>query len=128
MSKVTFASLKLKMPNDVKIVKYNNDFIPPKIDLDNQFSELKVNDDYEILYNDKVEIKLGYGLIYDEEYDLVINYNNELIDESIKIDTFIDSNGSEIVVNIANVGNKIIKLKKGDTLLKLNSVKKIRLE
>ena len=111
-----------------KIVKYNNDIILPKIDLDNQFCELKVNDDYEILYNDKVEIKLGYGLIYDEKYDLVINYNNELIDESIKIDTFIDSNGSEIVVNITNVGNKIIKLKKGDTLLKLNSVKKIRLE
>ena len=61
-----------------KIVKYNNDIILPKIDLDNQFCELKVNDDYEILYNDKVEIKLGYGLIYDEEYDLVINYNNEL--------------------------------------------------
>ena len=111
-----------------KIVKYNSDIILPKIDLDNQFCELKVNDDYEILYNDKVEIKLGYGLIYDEEYDLVINYNNELIDESIKVDTFIDPNGSEIVVNIANVGNKIIKLKKGDTLLKLNSVKKIRLE
>ena len=111
-----------------KIVKYNNDFILPKIDLDNQFCELKVNDDYEILYNDKVEIKLGYGLIYDDEYDLVINYNNELVDESIKIDTFIDSTGSEIIVNIANVGNKIIKLKKGDTLLKLNSVKKIRLE
>ena len=111
-----------------KIVKYNNDIILPKIDLDNQFCELKVNDDYEILYNDKVEIKLGYGLIYDKEYDLVINYNNELIDESIKVDTFIDPNGSEIVVNIANVGNKIIKLKKGDTLLKLNSVKKIRLE
>ena len=111
-----------------KIVKYNNDIILPKIDLDNQFCELKVNDDYEILYNDKVEIKLGYGLIYEEEYDLVINYNNELIDESIKVDTFIDPNGSEIVVNIANVGNKIIKLKKGDTLLKLNSVKKIRLE
>ena len=111
-----------------KIVKYNNDIILPKIDLDNQFCELKVNDDYEILYNDKVEIKLGYGLIYDEEYDLVINYNNELIDESIKIDAFIDPNGSEIVVNIANVGNKIIKLKKGDTILKLNSVKKIRLE
>ena len=59
---------------------------------------------------------------------MVINYNGELVDESIKIDTFIDPNGSEIVVNIANVGNKIIKLKKGDTLLKLNSVKKIRLE
>ena len=111
-----------------KIVKYNNDIILPKIDLDNQFCELKVNDDYEILYNDKVTIKLGYGLIYDEEYDLVINYNNELVDESIKVDTFIDPNGSEIVINIANVGNKIIKLKKGDTLLKLNSVKKIRLE
>ena len=111
-----------------KIVKYNNDIILPKIDYLNQFCELKVNDDYEILYNDKVTIKLGYGLIYDEEYDLVINYSNELVDESIKIDTFIDSNGSEIVVNIANVGNKIIKLKKGDTLLKLNSVKKIRLE
>lgn len=111
-----------------KIVKYNNDIILPKIDLDNQFCELKVNDDYEILYNDKVTIKLGYGLIYDEEYDLVINYSNELVDESIKVDTFIDPNGSEIVVNIANVGNKIIKLKKGDTLLKLNSVKKIRLE
>ena len=111
-----------------KIVKYNNDIILPKIDLDNQFCELKINDDYEILYNDKVEIKLGYGLIYDKEYDLVINYNNELIDESIKVDTFIDPNGSEIIVNIANVGNKIIKLKKGDTLLKLNSVKKIRLE
>ena len=111
-----------------KIVKYNNDIILPKIDLDNQFCELKVNDDYEILYNDKVEIKLGYGLIYDEEYDLVINYNNELVDESIKVDTFIDPNGSEIIVNIAHVGNKIIKFKIGDTLLKLNSVKKIRLE
>ena len=111
-----------------KIVKYNNDIIIPKIDLDNQFCELKVSDDYEILYNDKVTIKLGYGLIYDEEYDLVINYNNELVAESIKVDTFIDPNGSEIVINIANVGNKIIKLKKGDTLLKLNSVKKIRLE
>ena len=62
-----------------KIVKYNSDIILPKIDLDNQFCELKVNDDYEILYNDKVEIKLGYGLIYDKEYDLVINYNNEYV-------------------------------------------------
>ena len=96
-----------------KIIKYGDNFILPKIDLDNQFCELKVNDDYEILYNDKVEIKLGYGLIYDDEYDLVINYNDELVDESIKIDTFIDSKGSEIVVNIANIGNKIIKLKGG---------------
>lgn len=111
-----------------KIVKYKDKVILPEINSKNQFCDLKIDEDCTINYNDDVTIKLGYGFIYDNKYKLLVDYNSKLIDDTIKISTSIEPNGAEIVVNIVNNGNKIVKLQKGETLLKLNSVENLCVE